>query len=50
VKLTFNKCSDGSWFCKGEYDGKTRIVCAWTKKEAEKQVRYWFGDWSALNG
>lgn len=49
MKLRTVKHDDGSWICRGEYQGVVRFACAWTKKEAEKQVRYWFGDWSACN-
>lgn len=49
MEITVNKHSDGVWMARGTYDGKTRYECAWTKAEAVKRVRLWFGDWSALN-
>lgn len=49
MEITTVKHSDGSWMAKGTYNGQTRFECAWTKKEAIKRVRVWFGDWSVLN-
>lgn len=50
MDLRTTKHDDGSWMCRGEYQGKVRYGCGWTKKEAEFNVRSWFGDWSVVNG
>ena len=50
MDIRATRSTDGVWMARGEYQGKIHFECAYTKKEAIKKVRMWFGDWSVFNG